>query len=129
MKNNLLKGATIVLGTFLIITACSKQSIDTPNPVSEVSSFSLMQDKILTPTCATSGCHASTSDNNFKQHGLVLEKSVAYENLVGVVPVNALSKSDGHLRVKAYKSLESLLYHKLEWNSVHHGGKDRKSVV
>ncbi len=123
MQSNLLKGATIILGAFLIITACSKQSIDTPTPVTEVASFSLMQDKILTPTCATSGCHASTSDNSFKQHGLVLEKSVAYENLVGIAPVNALSKADGHLRVKAFKSLESLLYHKLEWNSVHHGGK------
>ena len=123
MQNNLLKNATIVLGAFLIITACSKQSIDTPNPVSEVSSFTLMQDKILTPTCATSGCHASTSDNTFKQHGLVLEKSVAFQNLVGVTPVNELSKADGHLRVKAYKSLESLLYHKLNWDAVHHGGK------
>ena len=123
MQSNLLKGATIILGAFLIITACSKQSIDTPNPVTEVASFSLMQDKILTPTCATSGCHASNTDNGFKQHGLVLEKSVAYENLVGVMPVNLLSKADGHLRVKAFKSLESLLYHKLEWNSVHHGGK------
>ena len=126
MQNNLQKGATIILGAFLIITACSKQSIDTntPNPVVEVASFSLIQDKILTPTCATSGCHASTSDGSYKQHGLVLEKSVAYENLAGVVPMNALSKADGHLRVKAFKSLESLLYHKLEWNSVHHGGKE-----
>jgi Copper type II ascorbate-dependent monooxygenase, C-terminal domain len=123
MQNNLLKGATIILGAFLIITACSKQSIDTPAPVAEVASFSLMQDKILTSTCATSGCHASTSDGSFKQHGLVLEKSVAYENLVGITPLNSLSKADGHLRVKAFKSLESLLYHKLEWNSVHHGGK------
>ena len=123
MQNNILKGVTIILGTFLIITACSKQSIDTPNPVAEIASFSLIQDKIITPTCATSGCHASTSDGSFKQHGLVLEKSVAYANLVGISPVNALSKADGHLRVKAFKSLESLLYHKLEWNSVHHSGK------
>ena len=131
MQNNLLKGTSIILGAFLIVTACSKQSIDTdtPSPVVEVASFSLMQDKIITPTCATSGCHASTSDGSFKQHGLVLEKSVAYENLVGVVPVNALSKADGHLRVKAFKSLESLLYHKLEWNSVHHGGKQYGSPM
>jgi hypothetical protein len=122
MQNNLLKGATIILGAFLIITACSKQSIDTLNPTT-VSSFSLMQDKILTPTCATSGCHASTSDNSFKQHGLVLEKSVAYENLFGVTPENLLSKADGHLRVKAFKSLESLFYHKLTWDASHHGGK------
>jgi hypothetical protein len=129
MKSNLSKGATIILGAFLIITACSKQSVDTPAPVTEVASFSLIQDKILTPTCATSGCHASTSDNNFKQHSLVLEKSVAYENLVGVIPVNALSKADGHLRVKAFKSLESLLYHKFEWTSAHHGGKQYGSPM
>ncbi len=121
MHNNLLKGATIILGAFAIISACTKQSIETETPT--VSSFSLMQDKILTPTCATSGCHASTSDKSFVQHGLVLEKSVAYENLFGVTPVNLLSKGDGHLRVKAYKSLESLLYHKLNWDVTHHGGK------
>ena len=124
MQNNLLKGATIIIGTFLIITACSKNTVDVVEPaVNSVSSFSLMQDKILTPTCATSGCHASISDGTFKQHGLVLEKSVAFQNLVGIVPVNALSKADGHLRVKAFKSLESLLYHKLNWDIVHHGGK------
>jgi hypothetical protein len=123
MQNNLLKKVTIILGAFLIITACSKQSIDTPSPVSEVSSFNLMQDKILTPSCATAGCHASMNDNSFKEHGLVLEKSVSYRNLVGITPINALSKADGHLRVKAYKSLESLLYHKLNWDAVHHGGK------
>ena len=124
MQNNLLKGATIIIGTFLIITACSKNTVDVVEPtVNSVSSFSLMQDKILTPTCATSGCHASTSDATFKQHGLVLEKSVAFQNLVGITPVNALSKADGHLRVKAFKSLESLLYHKLNWDIVHHGGK------
>ena len=123
MQNNLLKKATIILSAFLIITACSKQSIDTPSPVLEVSSFNLMQEKILTPSCATAGCHASINDNSFKEHGLVLEKSVSYRNLVGITPINALSKADGHLRVKAYKSLESLLYHKLNWDAVHHGGK------
>lgn len=123
MKNYLPKGATIILGAFLSITACTKNAVDVVEPVNVVSSFSLIQDRILTPTCATSGCHASNSDNNFKQHGLILAKSVAYENLVGVSPVNAVSKAEGHFRVKAFKSLESLLYHKLEWNSVHHGGK------
>ena len=123
MQNNLLKGVSVILGAFLIITACSKQSIDAPNLEMKVSSFSLLQDKVLTPTCATSGCHASNSDNSFKQHSLVLEKSVAYENLVGITPMNLLSKADGHLRVKAFKSLESLFYHKLTWDAIHHGGK------
>jgi hypothetical protein len=121
MQNRFLKIATLFLGAFVIISACTKQSIDSQNPT--VSSFSLMQDKIITPTCATSGCHASTSDKSFVQHGLVLEKSVAYENLFGVTPVNLLSKADGHLRVKAFKSLESLFYHKLTWDATHHGGK------
>jgi Copper type II ascorbate-dependent monooxygenase, C-terminal domain len=121
MQNRFLKIATLFLGAFVIISACTKQSIDSENPT--VSSFSLMQDKIITPTCATSGCHASTSDKSFVQHGLVLEKSVAYENLFGVTPVNLLSKADGHLRVKAFKSLESLFYHKLTWDITHHGGK------
>ena len=128
MQNNLRKGAATILGALFITTACTKQSIDTPDPAT-VSSFSLMQDRILTPTCATSGCHASTSDGTFNQHRLVLEKSVAYANLVGVIPVNALSKADGHLRVKAFKSFESLLYHKLNWDLVHHGGKQYGSPM
>jgi hypothetical protein len=128
MQRHFLKGITIIVGTFLIISACSKKSIDSTDPV-VISSFSLMQDRILTPTCATSGCHASVSDATFKEHGLVLEKSVAYQNLVGVVPFNALSKADGHLRVKAYKSLESLLYHKLNWDAAHHGGKQYGSPM
>jgi Copper type II ascorbate-dependent monooxygenase, C-terminal domain len=105
------------------LASCTKTITEEAPKVAEVSSFSLMQDKLLTPTCATSGCHASATDGSFKQHGLVLEKSVAYENLVGVTPFNALSKGDGHLRVKAFKSLESLLFHKLNWDASHHGGK------
>lgn len=128
MQRRLYQGITILAGALLTITACTKNSIDDTTPVA-VSSFGLMQDRILTPTCATSGCHASTSDATFKQHGLVLVKSVAYENLVGVVPFNALSKANGHLRVKAYKSLESLLYHKLNWDASHHGGKQYGSPM
>lgn len=128
MQRRLYQGITILAGALLTISACTKKSIDDTTPVA-VSSFGLMQDRILTPTCATSGCHASMSDATFKQHGLVLEKSVAYENLVGVVPLNALSKADGHLRVKAYKSLESLLYHKLNWDISHHGGQQYGSPM
>ena len=125
MRNEYYKGIILTFSVLAIMSSCTnKNASDTTIPaITAVSSFSLMQDKILTPTCATSGCHASTSDGSFKQHGLVLEKSVAYENLVGVTPFNALSKGDGHLRVKAYKSLESLLYHKMNWDLSHHGGK------
>jgi hypothetical protein len=124
MKNNYKPYIILTISFLGFLASCTKTAIEETTPiVAEASSFSLMQDKILTPTCATSGCHASTADGSFKQHGLVLEKSVAYENLVGVTPFNVLSKGDGHLRVKAFKSLESLLYHKLNWDASHHGGK------
>ena len=123
MKKHIYKGIILTISGLLIMTACSKKTVDAVEPVDNVSSFSLMQDKIFTPSCAISGCHASNNDATFRQHSLILEKSVAYENLVGITPVNELSKADGHLRVKAFKSLESLLYHKLNWEVVHHGGK------
>ena len=125
MKNEYYKGIILTISVLATMSSCTNKNVDdtTTPTTTAVSSFSLMQDKILTPTCATSGCHASTADGSFKQHGLVLEKSVAYENLVGVTPFNVLSKGDGHLRVKAYKSLESLLFHKLNWDLSHHGGK------
>ena len=110
MKKHYYKGIILTISFLAILSGCTKKANEDTPITTEVSSFSLMQDKILTPTCATSGCHASTADGSFKQHGLVLEKSVAYENLVGITPFNALSKADGHLRVKAYKSLESLLF-------------------
>ena len=123
MKKHVYRSIIVIICGLLIITACSKKTVDTVEPVNNVSSFSLMQDKIFTPSCAISGCHASNTDATFRQHSLILEKSVAYQNLVGVTPMNELSKTDGHLRVRAFKSLESLLYHKLNWDVAHHGGK------
>ncbi len=123
MKKHDYKGIIVTVSLLVMLSGCTQKAGDGTTPTTAVSSFGLMQDRILTPTCATSGCHASTADGSFKEHGLVLEKSVAYENLVGVSPFNALSKADGHLRVKAYKSLESLLFHKLNWDLSHHGGK------
>jgi hypothetical protein len=123
MKKHIYRSIILTISGLLIMTACSKKTVDTVEPINNVSSFSMMQDKIFTPSCAISGCHASNTDATFRQHSLILEKSVTYQNLVGVTPVNELSKTDGHLRVKAFKSLESLLFHKLYWNVAHHGGK------
>jgi hypothetical protein len=122
MKKHIYQIITGFIGLLLLQSACSKKTIEDTTPTT-VSSFSLIQDKIFATNCAISGCHASNADATFSQHGLILEKSVAYANLFGIVPQNQLSKDDGHLRVKAYKSLESLLYHKLIWDGVHHGYK------
>ena len=97
---------------------------------SEMASFDLIQDHILTKSCATSGCHASEADATFKQHGLVLAKGVAYKNMVSVIPKNEDAKTGGLMRVKPFQSELSLLYHKLEPNSsLHHAGKNYGSIM
>lgn len=112
-------GVTMLL---LNVISCQKAGMEADDPAA-LTSFDLMQQKILTPSCATSGCHASERDASFAQHGLVLAEGVAYQNLVGVDPKNSSAKADGLKRVKAFASLESLLYHKIDVNGGHHGGK------
>ncbi|GAB3972064.1 hypothetical protein GCM10028806_23490 [Spirosoma terrae] len=106
----------------IVLVSCRDAGVGTDTPVA-AGSFELIQQKILTPSCAISGCHASESDASFAQHGLVLAAGVAYANLVGVDPKNSEAKADGLKRVKAYASMESLLYHKLNVAASHHGGK------
>ncbi len=116
-------GLTLGASALLMNTmSCTKNSTDTPEPT-ELASFDLIQQKILTPSCATSGCHLSDKDVTFFQHGLVLAEGVAYQNLVGVDPKNSAAKADGLKRVKAFASLESLLYHKLNNSASHHSAK------
>ena len=121
MSTRLLIAGT--LGTALLITSCQKTA-DEATPDTTKTSFALIQDKILTPSCATAGCHASETDASFRQHSLVLTAGVAFKNLVGVDPKNTESMADGHKRVKPFVALQSLLYHKLNTNSVHHNGKN-----
>ena len=106
----------------LLMGACQRQTTDPVTPAT-TDSFTLMQDRILTPSCATAGCHASEADATFKQHGLVLAKGLAFANLVNVAPKNSLSLADGHKRVKPFVSLESLLFHKINPDASHHAGK------
>ena len=95
------------------------------NPVKEdPSTFAIIQSEILNTSCAVSGCHSSSSDLSFLQHELVLEKSVAYTNLVNRVPTHPNAKADGLLRVKPFSSDESLLFHKLHSNADDHHTSD-----
>ena len=109
----------------ILAFACSKEATDpgvSPAPqAKEIASFDLLQDKLLTPTCATSGCHLSEKDANFAQHGLILVKGKSYANLVGVPAVNAVALAKSNPRVKRFSSNESLFYHKLVWDLSHHG--------
>lgn len=113
----------ILLGILSI--GCSKDSNDpgatnTPQTLA-VSSFDLLQDKLLTPSCASAGCHLSNKDASFAQHGLVLAKGSSYANLVGVASLNSVAVKNSLIRVRKYASGESFFYHKLNWDLSHHG--------
>lgn len=114
-----------ILFLAILPLACSKMANDpgvTPAPqTSTASSFDIMQDKLLTPSCATSGCHLSNKDASYAQHGLVLAKGSSYANLVGVASVNSVAFKNSVLRVRKFASGESLFYHKLNWDLSHHG--------
>jgi hypothetical protein len=109
----------------ILALACSKEATDpgvTPTPqTTTASSFDLMQDKLFTPSCASSGCHLSNKDAGFAQHGLVLAKGSSYANLVGVPSVNPVALKNSVLRVRRFASGESLLFHKMNWDLAHHG--------
>ena len=114
-------GAFVFAGGLLFLSGCKEQ--EKAIVATELSSYDLIQDRIFTPTCATSGCHSSEQDNDFKQHGLVLAKGKSYANLLNILSRQPEAKSEGMKRVKPFNSNESLLYHKLNWDVSHHGGK------
>lgn len=122
MKTNLYFFAILIT---LSLFSCSKSAVQdavSPVPSSQTKgSFDLIQEKIFTPSCATSGCHLSNSDASFAQHGLLLgSTNVSYSNLVGVAPKNAVAINDKLQRVTKFASIYSLLYHKLNWDNSHH---------
>ncbi len=120
-------GMTVAVAMHIV--SCQKAGTDAVVEPNEVASFDLIQQKILTPSCATSGCHASDKDPSFAQHGLVLAEGSAYQNLVGVDPKNSAARTDGLKRVKVFASLESLLYHKLTVTASHHSGKQYGNLM
>ena len=107
----------VILFTVLFITSCKKNG---SNNNAEKASWTVIQEKILTPSCATSGCHASASDASYNQHNLILSMSVAYDNLVNKTSKNPTAIADGLLRVKPGDYYKSLLYHKIDCQSGHH---------
>jgi hypothetical protein len=104
----------ISIGIALCVYSC-KDIQENPS-----SSFDLIQSKIITPSCAMSGCHASSGDATFSQHGLVLEQSVAYKNLINVLPKNANALADTFFLVKPSDPEKSLFLHKLHLYDDHH---------
>ena len=112
----------LVLGSLgAIATSCQPKEEEAVSQ--ELASFDLIQDRIFTSTCATAGCHASEQDGSFQQHGLVLAKGKALSNLINVLAQQPDARAEKMNRVKPFSSFESVLYHKLNWDASHHGGK------
>ena len=118
--------AIISLAVFM--PSCNKNASTSSSPGTTTTtttkdSWTIIQEKILTPSCATSGCHASTGDATFSQHNLVLSAAVAYDNLINVVSKNAAANTAGMLRVKAGDYANSLLYQKTDCHATPGSGK------
>ncbi|MEZ4905139.1 MAG: hypothetical protein R2822_27030 [Spirosomataceae bacterium] len=123
-----MKNVCLFLSWVLVGSGCQPQK--TPPKIAERASFDLIQTRILTPTCATSGCHASEQESTFAQHGLVLTEGKAYSYLVNQTPKNQGALEDKLKRVVPFFSLQSLLFHKLNWDaSAHHGSKSYGSPM
>lgn len=111
------------IAVIAIFTLLAYQSCQTGEDA-VTSSFDLIQTRIFDTNCALSGCHLSKTDPSFAQHDLILAGSAAYNSLIDVQPKNAKAATDGLMRVKPFKSDESLLYHKLHPSGNDHHESD-----
>lgn len=109
--------AVLLMATVGIMAACKKESA---GGSAAEASFDVIQAEVLNKSCALAGCHASTSDATFAQHGLVLAPGQAYDNLVGKPSKNATAAGMNMPRVKPFDPDNSLLYHKIACQAGHH---------
>lgn len=112
-----LVAVSLIVAFMLMISACEKKIAS--DPLSKPS-FDIIQEKILNVSCALSGCHASTADPSFAQHGLVLAAGKSYAGLVGVMSKNAAAAALGIKRVSAKDPNNSFLIHKISCEAGHH---------
>jgi len=110
---------SIVSICFIVLYSCN----DADNQ-DDTSTFGLIQTRILNTSCAINGCHLSKNDPSFLQHELMLEKTVAWANLVNVVSKNQNALAEGMFRVKPFDAEKSLLFHKIHSNSEEHHSSD-----
>ena len=83
-------------------------------------SFDQLQRTVLTPTCATSECHASALPAS---GNLALTPAVAYDNLVNARPSSLSADRDGLKRVVPFKPDSSLLFQKVVLALAAHNGE------
>ena len=107
-----------ILSVSLLIPSCKKNPGTTD--AAKQDSWKIIQEKIFTPSCAISGCHAAATDATYAQHNLILSADMAFDNLINKAAKNIAANSDGVVRVKPGDYLKSLLYHKTDCMAGHH---------
>ncbi len=112
---------TAIFSLSVFIQSCNKNAGTTTGSPAVKDTWAIIQDGILTPSCATSGCHASNGDATYSQHNLLLSSAVAYDNLINKVSKNPAAFSAGLVRVKPGDHLNSLLYQKTDCQSGQNG--------
>jgi hypothetical protein len=105
-----------ILVSMLLVTAlasCKKDPAPPPTPVAN-SSFELLEQKIIVKSCALSGCHASTADNSFIQHGLVLKGADLYKRLLNGSVKQPQALAAGLKQIVPNDPTKSFMYQKVD---------------
>ena len=100
----------------IIIISCKKDP--TPTPII-TGSFDLLQQKILTPSCAVVGCHNSTADRTYAQHKLILTGDIHHLLINGTV-ANAQAIAAGLMQIVPRDTAKSFFFQKLIFNQSRH---------
>jgi hypothetical protein len=111
-----------VMSIFLfavVIVSCKKTETPTPTPT-VTNSFELLQSKILTPSCGSSGCHKSTADGTYSQHKLVLTGADVHARLINGDVANAQAITAGLKQIVASDTAKSFFFQKLIFNQSRH---------
>jgi hypothetical protein len=119
-KMKKLKIFSIIFAAVLLFSACKKTNVVAEDPKSHSNtsgSFELIQKTILTKSCAVSGCHASISDNSYKQHKLVLKGTDLYKNLINGLVTNTKAQEAGLKQIIPKDPAKSFLYQKMNFNA------------
>jgi Copper type II ascorbate-dependent monooxygenase, C-terminal domain len=87
---------------------------------------SLVKEEIIQKSCATVGCHASTADANYNEHGLLFSD---LNSLINKEPRNTTARDAGLKLIVPFDAQNSLLYQKLLFETTHSSNLNFGSVM
>jgi hypothetical protein len=115
MKKYLLL-ATMAVALF---AACKKTAAIEPAYQAPDSSYGLIYNKIFTPTCALSGCHAQ-EDHSSHAHAVTLAGNSAYDALINGATKNSQAATAGLKLIIPRDTVKSFLYQKIIYSRATH---------